>query len=58
MKIRGYSRNYTFIKLPAQKVETKQVCYAKTSYTHGRIRMKNNMNLNGGGAYKLEKGLL
>tara|TARA_E500000318_G_C3390400_1_gene145726 strand:- start:209 stop:385 length:177 start_codon:yes stop_codon:yes gene_type:complete len=57
MKIRGYSRNYTFIKLPAQEVNIKHVCYAKTSYTHGRMRMRHNVNLNGNGAYRLEKGL-
>tara|TARA_S200000501_G_C20713378_1_gene695063 strand:- start:643 stop:819 length:177 start_codon:yes stop_codon:yes gene_type:complete len=57
MKIRGYSRNYTFTKLPAQEVTIKHVCYAKTSFTHGRLRMKHNKNLNGGGAYKLEQGL-
>lgn len=52
--IKGYSRNYTFTKLPAQQVKIKQVVRCKTSFTHGRMRMKNDKNLNGGGAYKLE----
>ena len=55
MRVRGFHKNYTYIKLPAQEAQTKHVCYAKTSYTHGRVRMKHSKNLNAGSAYKLEK---
>ena len=41
--------------LPAQKANNKQIVYCKTSFTHGRIRMRHRQVLSGNGAYQLER---
>ena len=41
--------------LSAQKANNKQIVYCKTSFTHGRIRMRHRQVLSGNGAYQLER---